>query len=647
MRVESAAHAHRRLVDELGGLPRRTLLDIEELLNGLSSRGPTPRELGQSAPGQGAPGQLAPGADRPSARLVAGIVAICASIEGRRVSVGDALRWFFGLKRSAAVFTEELEAARWGAEPDEQLAALLPYVLDPFGLTTRRALLRGQACGGERATRKRLGTFYTPGDVVRVLADEVITPETRHVLDPACGAGAFLRAAFTRLTSSIPPERAVERLHGVDIDAAAVDACALVLVHDWLMRQPLRAEELPADRFERVRSRLVCADALDLFAEPFQSRPLDGDAQTARASFPRYFDAILTNPPFARSGASSGPAASGYQALRVARDPAGVNMMWPFWELASRIVTRGGRIGIVLALSAAYSNGAIARATRRAVFGRGSWEMRFFDRSPDALFGDDVKQRVALALRRPGSPALLRTTGMRRWSVDRRAAALFSVGAGEGVDLPAEDGPVMKIGSATEREALERLRSLASTLGDATSDVRLASATGLDLGERAIAVAPTAYNWIGAFRDTAVARDARRHVAGKLAQLTFRSRVIADAAYGVIVSHVFLWWWRVTGDLFHVPLTVLTQAPFPIHKCSQAQLDALAAVGRRHWLSARDTPVAAVNKGVATVAYRAAADSDAQALVDRAVGEALGLAPEFVQFTRNDAARLRIAGRAV
>jgi hypothetical protein len=619
-RVETASAPHRALVEELSRLPRGVLADIAQVVGTGNDRERT-------------------------ARLTAGLVAIHSSIEGEPANARDALTWFVGAGSSGSrSFADKLDRIRWSETPDEHLVALLPHVLDPFGLTTRRALLAGQGCRHERSQRKRLGTFYTPGDVARSLAHEVITPRTRSVLDPACGSGVFLRAAFTQLAVTGSAERAVEGLYGIDVDAAAVDACALVLVHDWILRQMLRPDELPVDRFDSIRSRLVCVDALELFAEPCQSRLFQERAPTDPPVLPAYFDAVLTNPPFARMGTASSRVTDGYGSLRAARDPAAVNMMWPFWELVGRAVGREGRVGIVLPLSAAYLTGDTPTAAREAVFSRGGWEMRFFDRTPDALFGDDVKQRIALALRRPSAPGLLRTTATRRWSADRRAVALKR-GTGEGVDLPACPGRVLKIGSVLERDVVKHLHSLAGTLGDATIRARLVSPSELDGSRGSIAIAPTAYNWIGAFRDTAIARTARQNAAGRLGELKFASRLVADAAYGVVVSRVFLWWWRVTGDLFHVPLTAVTEAPLPIHHCRLDQLEALAAAGRECWLRAREAPKVAVNKGVTTAGYSPAADSDALEMVDLAVGDALGLTTDFLRFARDDADRLRLAGR--
>jgi N-6 DNA Methylase len=620
-RVESAASPHRKLIQSLLELPRHVLLGVAEPLE-------------------------THGSIEQTVRLLAGIVTIHTAIDGRPASTSEALRWFFGDPTlRSGLSRSPFEKVGWTEQPDEQLVGLLPYVLDPFGLTTRRALMAGRACRHERASRKRFGAFYTPGDVARVLANEVITPRTRRVLDPACGAGVFLRAAFTQLSSTLPAKNAISCLHGVDIDAAAIDACALVLTHDWLMREPSSGDELPADRFQRVRSQLCHADALALFAQSSPSSVCNGGSERVACPPSSQFDAILTNPPFAPVGACMDDVSNGFESLRAARNPAGLNMMWPFWELTSRAVTNRGRVGIVLPLSSAYLSGDAARAAREAVFKRGTWEMRFFDRAPDALFGDDVKQRVALAFRRPGAPGVVRTSGMRRWSANRRAAALRT-DVQEGIDLPVQSDLILKIGSAVERDAVTHLQSFTGTLGDATTHMRLMSAIALDRSEQAIAIAPTAYNWIGAYRDNAIAVKARRAAAGKLVELVFADRVLADAAYATIVSRVFLWWWRITGDLFHISRSILLRAPFPLHLCAPEQLDRLAAAGRACWCAAQATPITSVNRGVVTVAYTPTADHEALDTADREVGVAFGLNPEFVRFVRDDAVRLRSAGRS-
>jgi hypothetical protein len=74
-------------------------------------------------------------------------------------------------------------------------------------------------------TRKKLGAWYTPPELVEAVVSEAVFPGARSALDPACGDGRFLRA--TGLPSQF----------GVDIDpataAAGGFACDDALARDW------------------------------------------------------------------------------------------------------------------------------------------------------------------------------------------------------------------------------------------------------------------------------------------------------------------------------------------------------------------------------------------------------------------------------
>lgn len=577
--------------------------------------------------------------DAPRAvRLAAGIATIHAACVEGRTDAAEALAWFLGSERARLA---ELRSVSWDSPAGDGLVAMLPYVLDPFGLTTRRALIAGRASATERGLRKATGTFYTPGDVARHLADRVIGDGTHRVIDPACGAGVFLRAAFSRLCKGMPARLAINGLYGIDVEPAAVDACALVLVHDWLRREPLARGEAPVDRYLTVRQNLREADALELWADEAQPSLLGtgGDLDDA---LPREVDAVLMNPPFAPVGHASEAIINAFQTLSAATDPTRVNTMWPFWELATSLGGGRARVGAVLPLSVAYLKGPVARAGRRAVFSDADWEFSFFDRTPDALFGDDVKQRVALAVRHDSDQHVVRTGALRRWSADRREDALAPSGL---VARTPDCDLILKIGTDAEGQAVDTLRRLGDTFGGSLSSARLVSASALDRSSAALAVAPTAYNWLGVYRDTSVAAEARAAAAAPVTELHLGNATLADAAYAIVVSHVLLWWWRATSDLFHVPLAWLRQAPFPLHRCPPDEVEQLKEAGRACWEDALDSPVVSTNRGVTLASYKPREDSLALARADDAVARAFGLGARFVRFARDDARRLRIAGR--
>ncbi len=121
--------------------------------------------------------------------------------------------------------------------------------------------------------RQQAGAYYTPPALIDLLLDQAgVGPDTRALVDPACGPGAFLIAAAERMPA--------DRLHGIDIDPGAV-ACARVA----LALQITATDAPPPDLADRI----VCADAL-----------LDAgawDALTPAGGF----DAIVGNPPWERA----------------------------------------------------------------------------------------------------------------------------------------------------------------------------------------------------------------------------------------------------------------------------------------------------------------------------------------------------------
>ena len=105
-------------------------------------------------------------------------------------------------------------------------------------------------------TRKQLGAWYTPIDLVDTIVEAVITAEfvagrsqPITVLDPACGDGRFLVAAQRRSDEL----GATSSVVGCDIDAAAVESARAVLpASTELRRADALATDWPSHRFDLV-----------------------------------------------------------------------------------------------------------------------------------------------------------------------------------------------------------------------------------------------------------------------------------------------------------------------------------------------------------------------------------------------------------
>ncbi len=158
-------------------------------------------------------------------------------------------------------------------------------------------------------SRKRLGAWYTPDDLVARVVVATITPaylagradRPLRILDPACGDGRFLRAAAARVESS----GARCELSGVDVDRGAVAAAR---------------RELPRARIER-------------------------DDALTRAWGDERFDVVIGNPPFLSQMAA---ATSRGGASELGGGPY-ADAAAEFLALAARLVEPvGGRVALVL-----------------------------------------------------------------------------------------------------------------------------------------------------------------------------------------------------------------------------------------------------------------------------------------------------------
>ncbi len=115
-----------------------------------------------------------------------------------------------------------------------------------------------------RDRRHATGEYYTPGWLVEhVLNRAEFGPSTR-LIDPMCGAGAFLASAIRRLRRdrpTMPAAEIVDRIQGCDINPLAV----------LLARAEYVIALGPPGRGRRIRIPITCADALTLprAAQPF------------------------------------------------------------------------------------------------------------------------------------------------------------------------------------------------------------------------------------------------------------------------------------------------------------------------------------------------------------------------------------------
>jgi SAM-dependent methyltransferase len=221
--------------------------------------------------------------------------------------------------------------------------------------------LFGRARGVDE--RERAASYYTPPALARYVTHETLRrwlrrhrpqrPEDVHVLDPACGSGAFLIAAYRTLLDYFTYTRGRElrasereEILRASVFGADVDERALGLAQVQLLEEAHVAGRLP-----RMGDNLLQGDALP--APPgINGGPGQVDWTAVLARMARPFDVVIGNPPF--GGHVKVPqriAIADLQALRK-RYPEveafGRDYAYIFLALALRLLREGGSTGFVL-----------------------------------------------------------------------------------------------------------------------------------------------------------------------------------------------------------------------------------------------------------------------------------------------------------
>jgi len=262
----------------------------------------------------------------------------------------------------------------------------------------------------------------------------------------------------------------------------------------------------------------------------------------------------------------------------------------------------------------------------------------FFDRSPDALFGDKVKTRtivLALAPSKRNAPEL-RTTHLLRWTRTNRAnlwgqiepVTLTSVGIQK---------LVPKLGTPLEAECWKNLRSRLKTL----RNVVLNSASEKPV-DASVYVNATAYNWLPAFRHVPATASL---VSPSIRAYVFRTAVEADLIYSCLVSSLAFWLWTVESDGFHLTDGFILSLPFVPEIFSEHETKLLSELGQAHVFAIRSNPTIKSNAGLKVLNFNRQSAAHISREIDAVMARALGLPREFLDIVHERVMNLVYAGR--
>ncbi len=576
-----------------------------------------------------------------------------------KATLREAEEWFL-VKDEPKRFTDLL-SAREISEAQKALPfemntelchELLPYIFDPHGPGSRLSVKRDPGTLTARVRKRAEGVFYTPADVAEYMVsgclDSLDKDSAPTVYDPACGTGVFLRAALRELRRR-HRERSVfsiasECLFGADIAPWPLDASAFVLLADILVCES-EQQESPAELWRRLRLNLGCIDAL--LVEPVDAGVGSSSAahnNAYRVSLSELFPAIkeepmviVGNPPYADLG--DPPYAEElvrlFKTLRVKPRPT-AEVYVAFVEQMMRLANRKRCAGsLVLPLSIASNIGPQFVAARQLIQETaGQWRFAFFDREPQALFGEDVKTRNAIIFwdRNDSATNPVVSSGpLRRWRGESRAAMFNSI---RFTRIPGDiQEGVPKIEGNGQASALETLNGRWDRLEQAVHGIkRLSLVDTPDAGDNVVFVGNTAYNFLNVFLRPPqfVFESGLQLSENQLYAVQCATSEDALAAFGILTSHLAYWWWHAHGDGFHVSRRFLTDFPFGKDVLGDRRIDLLSKCGSALWSAMNPNPTMSLNRGRTSLAYNPIGHTDMRRSADRVLVDVAGLDDHFV-----------------
>ena len=450
--------------------------------------------------------------------------------------------------------------------------------------------------------RRAQGAYYTPPDVVEFLVEETLGALLRpwedalpkasrrrcltllrqaqelKLLDPACGGGAFLLGALTRLRQfyarlagrfeilgkgtpevlAAPGRLALaETLRGVDIDGHALALAELALL--------AAVSDEPDHGASRrlIGTSLRRGDHLDFGWQREAFAPVFARRNPG-------FDVLIGNPPYAPllPAQLSRLREAGFKSL----DAKDIYVF--FVEAIEHNTRRQGHAGFIVPLSLVFSRW--AKTLREGVIlgSKRNWRLASFDRIPSGLFDATVRTRTTLVFASGRSdPPKVSTTCLRRFRAAQRPEVFNSIAFFDTHGLCRPDLGFPKLGSELQATWLRKLASTGACLGDG---VERRGAHRLYYKQNCYGFAIVAAQLPPAF-----GADEEPVPQTKYGSLGFPTRAERDIALALLAGRWLFWWWLIYGDGFDMTGKLISAFPIDPRSFSKEARSRLSRLGAR------------------------------------------------------------------
>jgi len=435
----------------------------------------------------------------------------------------------------------------------------LPYICEVF--ETESEVMTEQ--GAKRKKKKKNGIYYTPTDLVDFIIEKTIANsdyDSKQLvnatwLDPAIGTGLFPLRIVHKLKGKLD----LLKITGFDVSPFALLASNYILCTSKILYSNKGTNNL---------KKLVNAYSANLF---LCDATKIKDKKALNKIFPDINDGvdfIISNPPYSKTTNSQlSFFESAISNNKKTSSSIFIDFIHQIHLLSKSIKGSGG--SMVIPLSLTYNSQKRFKALRQFLI-QSNLNMNFynFDRTPDSLFGDDVKTRNTIICLDRSDTKLneIHTTYLARWSSRNRNELFNKINTLKIPEKLVTKHLIPKIGSQNSLNIYTKLKSGKDFFGDLA-----ASSTTL----KDVSYKSTAYNWIPSMLNTK-----ENITSGTKFIRSLDSTKLPNACiYGLLSSRLTFWLWRIEGDGFHVTNNFIYSLPYGkefLKKINVRELDRLS-----------------------------------------------------------------------
>lgn len=473
----------------------------------------------------------------------------------------------------------------------------------------------------ERVKKRNEGIYYTPKDVVDYITKMTIDSYINHlryislsltqkkellkehcfIADISCGTGIFLAIAVERLMQFYDDldmtkcDKLISifknNIFGIDISEYAVETTKMLLMISSLSII-IDGNYTFGKYYNILNSNIRVGDSVTVISDSKEK----GNKNMFKDYFPMVFkyeggfNCIIGNPPYSSNNTVYN---QNIIDCYVSYTSTSYDKKYLFFlENLMYLSANKSVSGLVIPLSLAYNKKKPFISLRNSIEkDSANWKFAFFDRSPDSLFGDDVKTRNIIVIRDNFYDKFqLETTSLTRWSSKERDK-LFDNISYEALENITIKNKIPKIGNALEKEVYSKLDNNNSLFKSNLSE-----------GENIIYYYPTAYNWLPFFIEKPPCYDLNHNEIESSVKI-IKTGYDKYLIYSLLSSTISYWLWIIEGDIFHFSSSFIREFPYDINAFSKGEIESLKLYGLELWLDVKKHKVSSNNAGKIVINY--------------------------------------------